>query len=111
MRVVDLDFVFDSQHTLEYIVEEAKSKILPLLMTLTNHCLHMLVLELLVVTTLSHVAYYLTSTLVSAKVVARYLLTKEKLRKDLKLKKIRNHGESPMALEVFIAYFLRVWYR
>ena len=59
-------------------------------MTMANHCLHLVVLEL-VVRALTNVASDLKSTLVSAKVIPRYLLTKEKLRKDLKLITLENH--------------------
>ena len=59
-------------------------------MTLTNHCLHLLALEL-VVRTLTHVAFDMKFTLVSAHVMATYLLTKEKFRKDLKLITLEDH--------------------
>ena len=48
MHVVDLDFVYDSQPTLECIVKETKSQHLTLLMTLIGQCLHKLVIALLV---------------------------------------------------------------
>ena len=55
-----------------------------------NHCLHLLVLEL-VVRALTHAGFDLKSTLVSAKVMPRCFLTKEKLRKDLKLITLEDH--------------------
>ena len=59
-------------------------------MTLTNHYLHMLVLEL-VVRALTYVAFDMKFTLVSAEVMARYLLTKEKLMEDMKLITLEDH--------------------
>ena len=87
--VVDPTFVFDSQQTLAHR-RTLKSNILPFLMTFTNHCLHLLILEV-VVRALTHVAFNLESTLVSVKAMARYLLIKEKFREDLKLSTVEDH--------------------
>ena len=48
MHVVDLDFVHDSQQTLERLAKEVETQGLTPLMTLTSHCLYMMVLELVV---------------------------------------------------------------
>ena len=70
-------------------------------MTLTNHCLHLLVLEL-VVKALSHVASNLKSIMMSVKAMARYLPIEGNFREYLKQITLEDHR---MALEVFIPEF------
>ena len=48
MHVVDLDFVYNSQQTLECLAKEVEFQDLIPLMTLTYHCFHLPVLELVV---------------------------------------------------------------
>ena len=60
-------------------------------MTLASHCLHMLVSYIASGESIDTCASNLKSTLVIAEVMARYLLTKEKLKKNLKLIALEDH--------------------
>ena len=83
-HVVDLDFVSNSQQTLECIAEEAPIQtLIPL--DDSDRPLPLHVGSRDSVESTNHVAFDTKSTLVSAKVIARHLLAEEKLRKDLKL--------------------------
>jgi hypothetical protein len=61
-------------------------------MTLTKYCFHLLVLELMVSgDSIDDGTFDMKSTLMTIKVMARYLLANEKLRKGLKLIILEDH--------------------
>jgi hypothetical protein len=90
MRVVDLNFIFDSQETLICLVEEVKIQDLtpfddfdqPLPPPVSSRVSG---------ESIDHMASNLKFTFVSAEVMARYLLAKEKLRKDLRGITLEDH--------------------
>ena len=65
---------------------------------MTSHCLHLLVLEL-VVRALTHVTFDLKSTLLRAEVIAIYLLAKENIRNYLKLITLEDHQWNSRSLD------------
>ena len=90
MRVVNLDFVYKSQQTPECIgkkdeiqdvtpLDDSKQPLPPPVGSRASG------------ENTNHVAFDLKPTLVSAKVITRYLLAKEKFRKDLKLITVEDH--------------------
>ena len=90
MRVVDLDVVVDSQQTLECISKDVEMQDLTHLDDF-DHPLPPPIGSRVSDESTNHVAFNLNSTLVGAKVLAKYLLEKEKLRKVLKLKYMKDH--------------------
>jgi hypothetical protein len=90
MHVVDLDYVSDSQRTLEYLVEEVEIQVLTLLDD-SDQLLPPPLGSRVSGESIDHVAFDLKSTLLSAKVMARYWLAKEKFRKDVKVRILEDH--------------------
>ena len=90
MCVVDLDFNFGSQQTLECIAEDAEIQDLAPLddsdQPLPPHVSPRVSGE-----STNHVAYDMKLTFVSAEVTVRCLLAKEKLKKILKLITLEDH--------------------
>ena len=90
MCVVNLYYVVGSQQTLECIAKEAEIQYLSPLddfdQSLLPYDVSRVSGEGIV-----HVASDMKSTLVSTEVMARYLLAKEKLKKNLKLKTLEDH--------------------
>ena len=90
MRVVDLDFVYDFQQTIECIAKEVEIQDLTHLDDF-DQPLNPPTGFRVIVESIDHLAYDLKSTLVNVEVKSRYLLAKEKLMKFLKLITLEDH--------------------